>query len=267
MIVGPSMPTPMTSRMPGTPAAPISWLTVTCSIGPAPWPPYSLGHVTPASPASASLPCQARRALMYSSSSPVAWRGGASDLCSSSHARTFFRNSACSGESLRSTLAPSWLNGQVLQVVGREGGGDLVAVQPGAQAGHQLDARGRGREGRRADRARGAQVALGALEAVGPVEDLAPARAHAGDDRHAPSGVAHRLQERRGRVAGPEGDGDEAVRAGAQQRLDGRAVAAQRGHGGLHARVERPDVERRAALGARVDAHGVLADPADRATV
>src|SRR4051795_823371 len=165
MIVGPSMPTPMTSRIPGTPAAAISWLAVTCSIGPIPWPPSSLGHVMPARPASASLPCHSRRALRYSASSPDGVRGGASDLCSSSQARTLFRNSACSGESLRSTLAPSWLSGQVLQIVGREGGGDRVAAQAGAEAGEQLDARGGRRERRRGDRGGRAQVALGALEA------------------------------------------------------------------------------------------------------
>src|SRR3954452_279728 len=60
MIVGPSMPTPIVSRIPGTPAAAISWLTITCSIGPRPWPPYSRGHVTPASPPSARRPCQRR---------------------------------------------------------------------------------------------------------------------------------------------------------------------------------------------------------------
>src|SRR4051812_13014389 len=185
MIVGPSMPTPMTSRIPGTPAAAISWLAVTCSIGPRPWPPKSLGHVMPARPASASLPCHTRRALRYSASSPDGVRGGASDLCSSSQARTFFRNSACSGESLRSTLAPSWLSGQVLQIVGREGGGDPLAIEPRAQARHELDARRRGREGRRADRARGAQVGLRALEAVGAVQDLAAAGPDGGDDRDA----------------------------------------------------------------------------------
>src|SRR5436190_10738575 len=246
MIVGPSMPTPMTSRIPGTPAAAISWLTVTCSIGPRPWPPYSLGQVTPARPASASLPCQARRALMYSSSSPVGWRGGASDLCSSSHARAWARNSACSGESLRSTFAPSWLNGQVLQIVGREGDGDGLAIQAGAQAGHQLDARRRRRERSGADRPRGAQVALGALEAVGAVEDLAAAGAHAGDDGHALGGGAQSGEEPGGRVPRAEDDGDQAVGARREQRLDRGPVAAQRGHGGLHARVEGLDGERRA---------------------
>ncbi len=47
MIVGPSMPTPIASRMPGTFARAISWLQITCSIGPRPWPPYSFGQVTP----------------------------------------------------------------------------------------------------------------------------------------------------------------------------------------------------------------------------
>src|SRR6185437_10801034 len=50
------------SRIPGTPALASSWLQTTCSIGPKPWPPYSFGQVTPASPASASLPCHARLA-------------------------------------------------------------------------------------------------------------------------------------------------------------------------------------------------------------
>ena len=36
--VGPSMPTPITSKIPGTCAVPISWLTTTCSSGPSPWP-------------------------------------------------------------------------------------------------------------------------------------------------------------------------------------------------------------------------------------
>ena len=60
--VGPSMPTPMMSKIPGTPARPISWLTTTCWSGPRPAPPYSAGHVTAASPPSASSRCQARRA-------------------------------------------------------------------------------------------------------------------------------------------------------------------------------------------------------------
>ena len=77
MSVGPSMPTPMTSSMPGTPARAISWLTMTCSTGPRPWPPYSTGHVTPASPASASLPCHARRASMLAPSSPCPLKTGA----------------------------------------------------------------------------------------------------------------------------------------------------------------------------------------------
>src|SRR3954451_14827823 len=38
MSVGPSMPTPIVSRIPGTPAAAISWLTITCSIAPRPCP-------------------------------------------------------------------------------------------------------------------------------------------------------------------------------------------------------------------------------------
>ena len=46
-------------------ACAISWLTMTCSIGPMPWPPNSFGQVTPASPPSASLPCHARRAATY----------------------------------------------------------------------------------------------------------------------------------------------------------------------------------------------------------
>ena len=50
MIVGPSIPMPIASRIPGTPACAISWLQTTCSIGPMPWPPYSFGQVTPASP-------------------------------------------------------------------------------------------------------------------------------------------------------------------------------------------------------------------------
>ena len=51
MSVGPSMPTPMTSRIAGHAArAAISWLTMTCSTAPSPWPPYSIGHVTPAQP-------------------------------------------------------------------------------------------------------------------------------------------------------------------------------------------------------------------------
>ena len=74
MIVGPSMPTPMTSRMPGTPARPISWLTMTWSSGPRPWPPYSAGHVTPARPPSASLRCHVRGGAA-SSRSPSPRRG------------------------------------------------------------------------------------------------------------------------------------------------------------------------------------------------
>src|SRR4051795_9904256 len=115
MIVGPSMPTPIESRMPGTPALEISWLTMTCSLGPIDWPPNSLGHVTPARPASASLPCHARRAATISSSSvsaPSPRRMGASPLCSSSQDRTFWRYSTCSGESFRSTLKAPWLTGQ-----------------------------------------------------------------------------------------------------------------------------------------------------------
>ena len=55
MIVGPSMPTPIASRIPGTLARAISWLQITCSIGPRPWPPYSFGQVTPARPALGEL--------------------------------------------------------------------------------------------------------------------------------------------------------------------------------------------------------------------
>ena len=78
MIVGPSMPTPIASRIPGRPARLISWPMMTCSIGPRPWPPYSWGHVTPTSPPSASCRCQARWAAMAASSlSPTSpARGG-----------------------------------------------------------------------------------------------------------------------------------------------------------------------------------------------
>ena len=92
--LGPSMPTPIASRIPGTLALPISWLQMTCSIGPIPWPPYSLGQVTPASPPSASLPCHTLRAAMISSSSSSASgprSTGASSRCSSSQARTLAR--------------------------------------------------------------------------------------------------------------------------------------------------------------------------------
>jgi hypothetical protein len=41
---------------PGTPARPISWEMITCSIGPRPWPPNSFGHVRPARPALGELP-------------------------------------------------------------------------------------------------------------------------------------------------------------------------------------------------------------------
>jgi hypothetical protein len=94
MSVGPSMPTPITSKMPGTFAVPISWLTTTCSSGPRPWPPYSAGQVTAASPASASLPCQSRCAATASSSSVIApspRSTGASAACSSNHERTRVR--------------------------------------------------------------------------------------------------------------------------------------------------------------------------------
>src|SRR3954453_15946669 len=109
MIVGPSIPTPIPSRIPGTPAFAISWLTMTCSIGPSPWPPNASGHGPPASPAPASVPCQARREATISCSSvsaPSPRRTGASPLCSSSQERTFSRYCACSGESFRSTEAP-----------------------------------------------------------------------------------------------------------------------------------------------------------------
>ncbi len=66
---GPSIPIPIPSMIDGTPARDISWPMITCSIGPRPWPPNSFGQVAPARPASASLPCHARRALTYSSSS------------------------------------------------------------------------------------------------------------------------------------------------------------------------------------------------------
>src|SRR5579875_2563856 len=75
---GPSIPMPITSRIPGTPARAISWLTITCSIGPRPWPPYS------------RVPC----------------RGGAWWRCSSSQRLTVARYSACSGVSFRSMSAP-----------------------------------------------------------------------------------------------------------------------------------------------------------------
>src|SRR5438034_948255 len=97
MIVGPSIPIPIASRMPGTPARAISCPVMTCSIGPRACPPNSRGQVTPARPPSASLPCQARRAATTSSgsvSAPGPPSTGASCLCSSSQARTFARYSA-----------------------------------------------------------------------------------------------------------------------------------------------------------------------------
>ena len=72
MIVGPSMPTPITSKIPGTPARPISWLTTTWCSGPRPCPPYSAGQVTAARPASASLRCHSRWAATASCSSRMA---------------------------------------------------------------------------------------------------------------------------------------------------------------------------------------------------
>src|SRR5688500_15724720 len=99
--VGPSMPTPITSNRPGTPARPISWLTTTWCSGPSPCPPYSAGHVTAASPAAASLPCHSRCAATDSASSRPR-RCGASGACSSSQERTLARYSASSGVSLRS---------------------------------------------------------------------------------------------------------------------------------------------------------------------
>ena len=86
MIVGPSIPTPITSKIPSTPARPISWLTTTWCSGPRPWPPYSAGQVTAARPASASLRCHSRRAATTTCSSPS--RVGASAACSASQART-----------------------------------------------------------------------------------------------------------------------------------------------------------------------------------
>ena len=81
--VGPSMPTPMMSKMPGTPARPISWLTTTCWSGPRPAPPYSAGQVTAARPPSARRRCQSRRAATDSAVLAAAV-AGASCLCSSS---------------------------------------------------------------------------------------------------------------------------------------------------------------------------------------
>ncbi len=111
--VGPSMPTPITSNSPGAPARLISWLSTTWCTGPRPCPPYSAGHVTAASPASASLPCHWRWAVTNASSSRPR-RCGASEACSSSQARTLVRYSASSGVSLRSmrpTLPPAAARG------------------------------------------------------------------------------------------------------------------------------------------------------------
>ena len=93
----------------------ISWLEITCSSGPRPWPPYSFGQVIPTKPPSASWRCQARWAVIASSSSSMApspRRTGASSLCSSSHARTLARYSAWSGLSFKSKGDSSWLTGQ-----------------------------------------------------------------------------------------------------------------------------------------------------------
>src|SRR4051794_2852680 len=114
MIVGPSMPTPMTSRMPGTPAAAISWLVTTWCSGPSPCPPNSAGHVVPLSPPSVSFACQARRAAISASASicePPLF-SGASALCSSSQLRTLARCSASSGVSFRSIVAERYRLGR-----------------------------------------------------------------------------------------------------------------------------------------------------------
>src|SRR4051794_34779511 len=111
MIVGPSMPTPMTSRMPGTPAAAISWLVTTWCSGPSPCPPNSAGHVVPLSPPSVSFACQARRAAISPSASicePPLF-SGASPLFCSSQLPTLARCSASSGVSFRSIVAERYL--------------------------------------------------------------------------------------------------------------------------------------------------------------
>src|SRR3954468_10928286 len=143
MIVGPSMPTPIASMMPGTPARAISWLEITCSSGPRPWPPYSFGHVSPTKPASASWRCQARWATIAASSSSMApspRRTGASSLCSSSHARTFARYSACSGLSFRSkgVLLADWPISFVGRSLARRRRGVRHPVMRGVQAGGEM---------------------------------------------------------------------------------------------------------------------------------
>ncbi len=62
--VGPTMPIAMAKTPLDTPWRACSWLKITDSIGLAPRPPYSRGHVMPAHPPSASRPCHSRHRLM-----------------------------------------------------------------------------------------------------------------------------------------------------------------------------------------------------------
>ena len=112
------------------------------------------------------------------------------------------------------------------------------AVEPGAQARHQLHARGGGGERAGADRARGPHVALRALESVGGVQDRAALGARGRDHRHARGGALERAQEGGRHVAGAEHDGDDA-----RPRPTRRAASSRRPSA---ASPDGDDVDRRA---------------------
>src|SRR6185437_2532678 len=95
------MASPSTLATDGVRARTISSLKIACSTSVAPRPPYSVGHETPAHPASCSLRCQARR-NSNAASSPAGSRPG---LLSASQARSSSRKASSAGESVRSKAA------------------------------------------------------------------------------------------------------------------------------------------------------------------
>src|SRR5207245_1980888 len=70
MIVGPAMPTPRMLSMGGALASAISSWSKISSTKVSPWPPYSLGHVNPMSPAPCTVCCSLRAGSRLRGSPP-----------------------------------------------------------------------------------------------------------------------------------------------------------------------------------------------------
>src|SRR3954454_3548100 len=106
---GPPITRPSTFAGEGAFARTISSPKIACSMSVAPRPPYSLGHDSPAQPASCSLRCHSRR-----NSNPSSSPGGSSPgWFSSTQARSSSRKACSFGERVRSTArACYWLRGQ-----------------------------------------------------------------------------------------------------------------------------------------------------------